>query len=181
MLPRTAKVGFSFLIAILTATLSAFAAEAPPEEIQIEGIRLSLGMPREPVFSSLRILSVRHEGKEDYWSIYSAADTPKWLGSLLFKHGKLALIIKSWAGADDKTMNGVIRNMMGTRESCGFTVAEAPTRNGPLRLTTLACPGRQVVIQGNEDKGAGIVPCDVEVLGDPGNRLKEPGFWKACR
>lgn len=180
-MPRTAKVGFGFLIAILTATLSAFAAEAPPEEIQIEGIRLSPGMPREAVFTSLQILSVRHEGKEDYWSVYSAPDSSKWLGSLLFKHGKLALIIKSWAGADDKTMNGVIRNMMGTRESCGFTVAEAPTRNGPLRLTTLACPGRQVVMQGNEDKGAGIVPCNVEVLGDPGKRLKGPGFWKACR
>ena len=151
------------------------------ETIDLQGITLALGMPREEVMKDLQSFSLRQEGKDDYWNISSASDSSKWIGSVLFKHKKLALVIKSWAQADDKTINGVIKRMMSTRTSCAFSIAGVPSQNSPLRLTTLACPERQVVIQVGEDKEAELVKCDVEVLGDPGERLRDVAFWKACR
>jgi len=166
---------------MLTATLRVTLAGSPPESINLRGVTLRLGRQRDAVLKDLQGLSLRQEGNDDDFNVYSTPDPPRWIGSVHFKHRKLALVIKSWAGADDKTMNGVIRNMMGSNTSCGLTLAWVPSPGSPLKLTTLTCPERQVVTQLNDDQAAGIVKCSVEVLGDPGKRLTEVEFWKSCR
>jgi hypothetical protein len=166
---------------MLAATPRVTLAGSPPESINLRGVTLRLGRHRDAVLKDLQGLSLRQQGSDDYFNVYSTPDPPTWIGSVQFEHKKLALVIKSWAGADDKTMKGVIRDIMGSNRSCGFAVAWVPSPGSQLKLTTLACPKRQVVMQVNDDQAAGIVKCNVEVLGDPGNRLKEVDFWKSCR
>jgi len=121
---------------MLTATLRVTLAGSPPESINLRGVTLRLGRQRDAVLKDLQGLSLRQEGNDDDFNVYSTPDPPRWIGSVHFKHRKLALVIKSWAGADDKTMNGVIRNMMGSNTSCGFALAWVPSPGSPLKLTT---------------------------------------------
>ena len=174
-------VQLALLGLVMTTLPSATLARGSHEGIDLQGVTLVLGMGRDAVLKGLAGFSVRRDGEEDYWNVYSTPESSKWIGSVFFKHGKLALVIKSWAQADDKTMNGVIRNMMAGHKSCGFTIAEVPSPGSPLRLTTLACPERQVVMQVNSDEAMGLSKCNVEVLGDPGSRLREPSLWRSCR
>ena len=175
------RLGRWFLWEVMLMTvLTAPTVASAREHIELRGVTLALGMPRDAVMKQLDKFSLQKEAKDDYWNIYSAPGSSDWIGSLLFKRGKLALVIKSWAKADDKTMNGVIKAMMVGHSSCNFILAATPTSGSPLKLTTLACPGRQVVMQVNDDQGAGVVKCGVEVLGDPGKILNDTTFWKAC-
>ena len=167
------------LAAFTMSTLVFTGISYAKERIDLSGVALSLGMARDDVVKELERFSLRKEGEGDYLAVYEAGSS-KWIGSVQFKHGKLGLVIKSWDQVDDKTMNAVLKGLMGKHSSCGFAVAAVPGPGSPLKLTSFTCPDRRVVMQVNTDEAHGVFPCNVEIIGDPGNRLEEVKFWKAC-
>jgi hypothetical protein len=151
------------------------------ESIDLGGVKVSLGMPKDSVLKQYESNSIRQEGDGDYWVVSQGTGGQTWLGSILFKHGKSALIVKSWGSPGNRMAKDFMGQMTPPRTDCQFVLAQTPNKNSTIKLTILTCDPRRLVFQISEDKAIGLRPCEVELLGDPENRLSDVRFWKYCQ
>jgi hypothetical protein len=168
--------------AFLSLAASPACAGPHKESIKLGGVTLSIGMVKDKVLEQFIGYSVRQSGGNNSWVISTSTGESAWLGSVFFKHGKLTLVVKSWGSPGSRTAREFMAQAASPiTKGCAIALVQTPKRGSSVKLTSVTCGDRRLVFQISDDPKAGLHHCEVETLGDTGNRLADADFWKPCQ
>jgi hypothetical protein len=169
-------------VAVLALAPAAAAQRDTQRSMPLAGVSLELKARQQTLLKQLSARASLKKAEDDEWLVYSpqGQGTPSWLGTLVFKKGKLAFAAKSWGSPGHHMAKDFVAQVNASHKNCQFAVGQTLDPHSPVRLTSLYCGRRGLVLQITTDKSHGLYACEIETLGKSKDLLAKVDFWKPC-
>jgi hypothetical protein len=177
------KVSSTLVCVAVLAFVPAAAEQGDTQRtMALADVSLSLKAPQDAVLKELGARASLEESKSNEWLIYSAGKPGArvWLGSVVFKKGKLAFAARSWGSPGNHPAKDFMKELGPGVSGCQFALVQTLDRHSPVRITSLICGSRELIFQVAKDEKQGLYDCEIETLGDPRGLLAKVDFWKPC-
>jgi hypothetical protein len=168
--------------AILALVPAAAVQQDTERSMALAGVSLSLKAPQDAVLKELSARASLEQSKSNEWLIYSTEKPGArvWLGSVVFKKGKLAFAARSWGSPGNHPAKDFMKELGPGVSGCRFVIVQTLDQHSPVRITSLICGSRKLIFQVAKNEKQGLFNCEIETLGDPKGLLAKVDFWKPC-
>lgn len=169
-------------MAVLALAPAAAAQQDTQRSMPLAGVSLELKARQKTLLQQLSAHASLKQAAADEWLVYSppGQGTPSWLGTLVFKKGKLAFAARSWGSPGHHMAKDFVAQVDTSHKRCQFALGQTLDPHSPVRLTSLHCGRRGLILQIATDKSRGLYACEIETLGKSKGLLAKVDFWKPC-